>query len=430
MKSIWAWLHAKTQSERGELAALAGFCIVFSFGQLGRFALPSLGAVYLHDIYIALWLAWHWRQGIGAITSAVSWMRRHPLFLVALGWVGLGIVLHQTYQLELRALLLTGRLLMYVLFAGTVAKVFVRNPVWQRTALIVTGNFMIWLGVLQYLFLPDTRFLSILGWDDHYYRMIGPLFDPNFMGMLIILTGIYTASLARFFKKKWLVLAMMYYAAALAVTYSRASFATAIIAAGLLASTPLPLKHWSFWDRITLGFAAGCAFLIVLSLAPKPGGEGVRLLRSSSIQARQSTAIATYQELTAADLIVGNGIFSKPMIFASAQYDGTLAIPQHAQLPDNFLLLLLSGTGIIGTILLLAALLYWIGRLASLETAAAIALGVTIAHSQFNNTLFEPFISLFLLLAVTNPIPNALERAAKSKKYVRKKPAAIRLDKQ
>ncbi|MDZ7586275.1 MAG: hypothetical protein U0946_00850, partial [Patescibacteria group bacterium] len=43
----------------------------------------------------------------------------------------------------------------------------------------------------QYLFLPDTRFLLKFGWDEHYYRMIGTVLDPNYLGIMLGIIGIY-----------------------------------------------------------------------------------------------------------------------------------------------------------------------------------------------------------------------------------------------
>jgi hypothetical protein len=274
---------------------------------------------------------------------------------------------------------------------------------------------MLWFGLLQYVLLPDTRFLSILGWDDHYFRLIGPLFDPNFMGMFIVLLIIFSASIHWVLPKKLQFVLQSYYVALLALTYSRASYATAGMTAFLLASTPYPYKKWNMRDRFALGMVAISVFAVTLYSAPKPGGEGVKLLRTSSIEARQSTAAQSFNNLSTVDIIIGKGLFSNPLPAATTLTQEQIS--QHAQVPDNILVLLLSGTGIFGTILIITSLIYWIGQLAAKETAMAIAVAVTLLHAQFNNTLFEPFIGLYLLLAVLSPLDQGTAMATPHKKF-------------
>src|SRR3989338_6680935 len=60
------------------------------------------------------------------------------------------------------------------------------------------NGFFVGLGLGQYIFLPDTRFLLSYGWDEHYWRLIGTVLDPNYMGVMmgmIVLFGIQVANL-------------------------------------------------------------------------------------------------------------------------------------------------------------------------------------------------------------------------------------------
>ena len=400
MKNIRAWFLTQTVSARAEILLLAIFFVTFVLGQLGRISLSSGVTIYAHDVVIGVWLIWHVRQLVQAVTQAIRWLPSHPLVFATTLWVLAGIIWGSIGHFELRPILVVLRTGAYVLFAYSVGQVFASRRPLLRGLLVLAGNLMLWLGLLQYIFLPDTRFLSILGWDDHYFRLIGPLFDPNFMGMLIVLTIIFTASIHWLASKRVQFLLQAYYAALLALTYSRASFATAGMTAFLLAWTPFPLKGWRIRHRVLLGLTSVAVFSLVLLLAPKPGGEGVKLLRTSTVTARQSTATQAIENISGVDLVLGKGLFFTSRTLTT----GDASIPNHAQVPDNILVLLLSGTGIFGTILVLSSLIYWIGRLAEKETALAIALAVTLLHAQFNNTLFEPFISLFLLLAVLAPV--------------------------
>lgn len=408
------WLRALPLTSRAEVLLFILFLSSFALGQLGRIEINQFSALYFHDVVIFIWLAIHARSSWIVLSAAAQWVRRHPLVLATVLWIAAGLVWSAFQHIQLRPLLLLGRLAIYALFSGTVAYAFRESRVVLRIFLVLAGAVLLWLGLLQYLLLPDTRFLSILGWDDHYFRLIGTLFDPNFMGMIIVLLFVYSVSLQQFASKKIVTLLCMGYSSILALTYSRASFATAALAGFMLLSTPRPLKWWSMRQRLVLGAAAVLAFTLVIYAAPKPGGEGVNLLRTSSIVARQNTAVQTFENLTVIDLVLGKGLFTNPI---TASELTTSSVPQHAQVPDNILLLLLSGTGIFGTILILASLMYWIGRLAAKETALAIALGVTLLHAQFNNTLFEPFISLYLLLAVTSPLREEDKQPKPSKRF-------------
>ena len=399
MKKIWSWYLHLPRKVRFETTLVVLFFLCFIFGQLGRVALSSTVVLYPHDMIIVLWLAVHLRADRRLLERGWVWLMKHPLTAVALAWVVLGLIWGIINHFQLRSLLMVARLCAYFMFAFQIGQFFKARRVELRLMMVATGIGVLWLGLLQYLFVPDTRFLSILGWDDHFYRLIGTLFDPNYMGMFIILVMLYAISLQWLIPKKYMVLLQSIFAALLALTYSRASYATAGLTALLLAATPFPLKKWNIRQRAMLGLTVLFTFSLVLYTAPKPGGEGVKLLRTSSIEARQSTTLQTMEALSSIDVVIGRGLFSNLL---NTNTDPN--VPQHAQVPDNVLVLLLSGTGVIGTVLILTSLIYWIGQLAGRETALAIALSATLLHAQFNNTLFEPFISLYLLLALLAPL--------------------------
>src|SRR3990170_4029419 len=57
-----------------------------------------------------------------------------------------------------------------------------------REALLLSGLALTVFGLAQYLLVPDLTQLKWLGWDDHFYRLVGTLLDPGFTGVMIILT--------------------------------------------------------------------------------------------------------------------------------------------------------------------------------------------------------------------------------------------------
>ena len=86
------------------------------------------------------------------------------------------------------------------------------------------------LAWIQYLFLPDTRFLLRYGWDEHYYRMIGTVLDPNYLGVMLGMIGIYL--IYKYTNRqidKWgkILLALIF--GGLVVTYSRASWVAMVV---------------------------------------------------------------------------------------------------------------------------------------------------------------------------------------------------------
>lgn len=83
---------------------------------------------------------------------------------------------------------------------------------------------------IQYLFLPDTRFLLQYGWDEHYYRMIGTVLDPNYLGVMLGMVGIYL--IYKYTNRqidKWGKILLAFTFGGLALTYSRASWMAVLV---------------------------------------------------------------------------------------------------------------------------------------------------------------------------------------------------------
>ncbi|PIY79331.1 MAG: hypothetical protein COY81_02855, partial [Candidatus Pacebacteria bacterium CG_4_10_14_0_8_um_filter_43_12] len=83
--------------------------------------------------------------------------------------------------------------------------------------------------LVQYLLLPDTRYLYLFGWDDHYYRLIGPLLDPNLSGILFVLTSWLIVAWRKLLPKAIVVSLLMMTILAIVLSYSRATYLSAII---------------------------------------------------------------------------------------------------------------------------------------------------------------------------------------------------------
>lgn len=226
------------------------------------------------------------------------------------------------------------------------------------------------LAWVQYLFLPDTRFLLRYGWDEHYYRMIGTVLDPNYLGVMLGVIGIYL--IYKYTNKqidKWgkILLALTF--GGLAMTYSRASWAAVMVVGCWLL-----VISGGFRGRLGKlgGLGILLLILIVWLIAPKPGGEGVNLFRTNSIEQR----IESWKE--------GINVWREhPWIGVGFNNYGENA-------PSSSWILLLATTGVIGI-----GGLGVIGGIRGIRAISKNKLWVGILmmvgiHAVFNNTLFYP----------------------------------------
>lgn len=213
------------------------------------------------------------------------------------------------------------------------------------------------IGFLQYLFLPDTRFLSYSGFDDHYFRLIGSLLDPNFTGLvLVVFTLLFPLPIR--------LIPLL----ALALTFSRISFLA--LAFGLLY---IGIARRQIKPILILGLL----FLLII-LAPKPFGEGVNLLRTFSISSRIENQINSFNNFSQAPLF-GHGF-------------DTLN-----RRVDNSFLYVLATSGIFGLITFLTFLKF--GWSLNLDVRVRASLLAILIHSLANNSFFYPWIlSLYFVL--------------------------------
>jgi hypothetical protein len=377
------------------------FIAVFSLGQLQRLQISEFIALYFHDILIVVWLlGWgttnhtHFMKWLGEIKNFLG---RHPLETTLIAWVGVGMLLSSWHTPDLVPWLYVLRPATYLIFVFSLRQTFQHLAREYQRGWLTLGLIMLTTGLMQYLWLPDVRFLTTLGWDDHYYRLIGTLFDPNFTGIVLVLTLIYLIFSDLTKKHQLGVFSIsLVLLAGIALTFSRASYLALVLTlsgAWIYQSMPSFSKRISSMQRLSFPFLI-LFFIIMVWLAPKPGGEGVRLQRTASVQARAVASSDYLQAMSGTDLIFGQGLFSysKEVVERQVPFN----ITQHARLPDNLFLLALMGTGLPGLGLLVLVLLQWLSKLAITQPPIFLLLSATLVHSQFNNTLFQPFVWLFL----------------------------------
>ncbi|MCL5090856.1 MAG: O-antigen ligase family protein [Patescibacteria group bacterium] len=267
--------------------------IIFPFGQLLRFHLPSLPVEIkfqplelLVFIYCGLWVFAkakrdcfvRYNTGLAMTVKTLFFPEMLVFFLLAAASLLIKIPtlpLNEFIPAFFYLLRLGNFFVFYLALRDFLQEG--KKP-WQE-CLIFVGLGVALLALGQYLFLPDTRFLLKLGWDEHYYRAIGSFLDPAFTGLLLVL-----AFLTLFFKflrhetrPWWLWLSGLLMIIALVLTFSRTAYLALFCGLAILLAKGKNLKIYLL---ILL------CFLSLIWLAPKPGGEGVNLKRISSFLAK------------------------------------------------------------------------------------------------------------------------------------------------
>lgn len=232
-------------------------------------------------------------------------------------------------------------------------------------------------GLFQYFLYPNLRNLSYLGWDPHQYRVFSTLLDPNFTGIIMVLTIFLSVYL---FEKK--ILSNLYFFISncillitLLLTYSRGSFITFLVGACI----------WSVLKRKLSLFVVICLlFAVSLVVLPRPGGEGVNLFRSISIGSRIDNSQQAF-----------NLFLSHPLLGIGFN---TVRLFTGSGVHNSFLFILVT-TGIFG---FLAYFWSWnkIINLVKPNSLMSISLTVVAVHSLFDNSLFYPYVMVWLGLLI------------------------------
>ena len=263
---------------------------------------------------------------------------------------------------------------------------FLRGSITQL--LVVVGFALAVFGLIQYFAFPDIRPLTINQWDPHFYRVVGTLLEPGFLGLIFVLTMILIYGEKQGMLINWLLLAVIYIAFAL--TYSRSAYASFISAICIISYFKKSLKFF----LITL-----CIFVLTISILPRPGGEGVKLERQASIYSR----LVTWSQ--------GFEVFKKhPFLGVGFNYYRFEArdlnfLPNQWQIShagagvDNSFIFILATTGIIGFVFYLNLLYRITASAASKNQKTKIiviaSLSAIIVHSFFNNSLFYPWVMIW-----------------------------------
>ncbi|MCG2692222.1 O-antigen ligase family protein [Microgenomates group bacterium] len=332
-------------------------CLLFfilPFGQLER--IPGL-PLYLHDLVILMLIILNFK---------FLKLPRPTVWFLASAGLSLIIAL---FKLPFNQVLISSLYLIRWLAYACLLPLFKHHKLDLRPWLKYLCLALAILGILQYLFIPDTRFLASLNWDDHYYRLISTVFDPNFLGLIFVL-GLILFNLQ--------ILPSLVLLIALLLTYSRSGYLSLL---AVIFAYVILKKKFKFLLLILV--------FIFLPFLPRPGGEGVKLERWFSVEQR----LANYRE--SLQLIKVSPVFG--LGFNTLRFIRRDFTSHAAAGLDNSLLFVLATTGIVG----LLAYLNLLKSLWPTSLLVKLSLVAVLVHSFFQNSLFYPLIMIWLWTVVS-----------------------------
>ena len=261
--------------------------------------------------------------------------------------------------------------------------------------LIIFGSAVVVLGYIQYFFYSNLRNLFYLGWDEHMYRMFSVFLDPNFAGAFFVLFFLFLADI--FLKKKSLMIGLLAFLTlgAVFLTFSRSALIMLIVSSGAL----FVLQKKKIWILLLLLIT-----FVTLAISSRYFNiENINLFRVVSSQARLETA-KNAVSIISENSLIGVGFNSYRYAQFRHGFRNESNIISHADAsPDNSFLFVLATTGIVGFILYLF-LWFRLIKITSILASASI-LGVFVS-SMFINSLFYPFIMLWLWIILALSIKN------------------------
>jgi hypothetical protein len=361
---------------------LIALIFLLSLGQLQRIQLTSNLAFYLHDLLIVGFLFKELFNAIVQRKKIIENLKKIKIFQKKSFWLLILLVFISWImallegRFDLRAILYLSRNLAYFCFVFLLSKQL-KNKSWLWR--VISFNILV-LGFLQYLFLPDLRFLIYEGYDDHFYRLTSTILDPAFTGLIFV----FNLNFYLWQKKKNWALILLF-ATGLLITYSRSSYL-----AFLLSSLVLIFSNSQNHNAKKSILVVLALFFINLPFLPKQsGGAGVDLQRTISLTARVSNDQTILQNMKETDWLVGQGLFIPNQNRQTAEN-----IPSHSHFADNLIVFLLSNLGILGS-LAFTFLLFDVVRQGKKEQLVLLTSWLT--HAMFNNSSTQSFVILIFL---------------------------------
>lgn len=373
------------------LATIAFFLIL---GQLARFELTHQLIIYPHDLLVLIYLLFSLPQVSKDLNKKLA------LALPFFGWLGLTAFIKFIWFHQNIFLLHFLRMSIYSVFLALIPLELNKHNLKLKVFITNLPAFTTIVAAVMYIFSPDMRLLRILGWDDHYYRLIGPLLDPNFMGIIIcvgiILTIKQLCANHQYRDQQLLHLVKLCFSSiTLGLTFSRSSLLA--LGSSLLALIGLNFVNKQKLTQKILAqtFLITMIIIATLCFAPKPGGAGVNLARSYSVWSRAyyDKQWLNFNPNSITDWLIG------PTVTPN-----NLPADTHARLPNNLLASIYAWSGPVGVMLFLALLIRLIKKYRRKIWLAACLCAILIFTQA--NSVTEPFV--FLIIGLTLILTNKL----------------------
>jgi hypothetical protein len=245
------------------------------------------------------------------------------------------------------------------------------------------------LGWVQYLLIPDLRFLKFFSWDDHLNRLTGSFLDPGYMGIIMVLASLYSITLYFEHKKKKYLYYCLSFCVTVFLTYSRASLLSLLLS---LCFVLLRIK------KIRYLFILLVIFIFALFALPRSESEGVKLERTQSIANR----FQNYKETTV--IFLQNPLFGvgfNTICSEKIRLFKDKGVSSHScSGADSSILFILATSGVIGFVTFITAIKAFIRELDTkslfFKLLFAPSLVAILVHSLFSNTLFYLWVLLIM----------------------------------
>ena len=343
--------------------------IVFFFGQLLRIDIKSISFPII-DIFIAIIFCLNIFKKIKNKDFKVK--NKYILYFLIFAWFSFTFNYFRYHFDLIKPILYLFRLtflLSFLIFQPKIDK-----KIKKIFYLIIFSNII--FGLIQYFIWPNFTYFKSLNWDPHLYRLVSTFFDPTFTALIYLFLIIIVFLNKKFpFRKTILVISYL----ALALTYSRSSYISFLVAFSFIAYQKRNLKIF---------ILSSILILSTIFLLPRFEGEGTKLERTSSIAAK----VENYKEgfnLFLKSPIIGHGYnnlfyirqINNPNSHSNSGFDGSL-------------MTILTTTGACGLILFIVGLktAFIRGNL----TTKTIFISL-IFHSIFANSLLYPWVLLFFI---------------------------------
>lgn len=255
----------------------------------------------------------------------------------------------------------------------------------KQNVILVNGGlyayflFMLITAFIQYFYYPNLRNLMYAGWDPHYYRVFGMYLEPVIFAAI---AGLFMFFFLIMKRSKFNMSAAIVSLIGVIATFSRGVFISLPIALTALYGRKL---NWKY-GVVFAALVAGIVFIL-----PKPSGEGVNLLRTSTIESRRED-YAQGIEIFLANPLFGIGYNHIAAVKETESSPISKENNADSSFHSSFLIILVT-TGIIGFLFYVQMVI----KLMKVNTFFMIGGIFLMFASLFDNLILHPFVLITFL---------------------------------